>query len=275
MYRKFRIFVALIMVVIMTAGLAGCGRKAKEKEKDIPSELDKAEIEVSDQGDPETEASIDVTEESSSTEDTHSSSSGEKPLELTDYGWYVGKPSEVDDNLYINFCGIIYNPNENLIAEFPKVLVTVRSEDGSILGTEGQTGSAILPGDTVTLCGMLSVPASEYNENAQFEFDTECSDFTKDSSMYENVKTSDLVISNVSEKRGDLENTVTGEVTNNSQSDLDMVNLSVVLRKDGKIVFMENTFVDGLNAGKTKAFELNSYDEWPEYDAIECSAQQW
>ena len=42
---------------------------------------------------------------------------------------------------------------------------------------------------------------------------------------------------------------------------------------DEKIVFVENTFVDSLRAGQTKAFEFQRYEGFPEYDAIECSAQ--
>ena len=272
MRKRARLLTVLIFIVIMTIGLSGCGKGEKKDEKG-----EEIIIEETGQADKESEEeTLDISEEETSDSKEAASASQEaQPVELVEYGWYVGEASEVTDSVYINFCGILHNPNEGLTAEFPKVLVTVRAEDGSILGTEGQTGSAILPGDTVTLCGMLSVPAANYSENAKFEFDAECSDFSSDSSMFENVKTSDLVISNTSEKRGDMGSTITGEITNNSQVDLDIVNLSAVFRKDGKIVYMENTFIDDLGAGKSKAFELNSYNEWPEYDEAEYSAQQW
>ena len=34
-------------------------------------------------------------------------------------------------------------------------------------------------------------------------------------------------------------------------------------------------FVDGLKAGKTKAFDFQRYNAWPEHDTIECSAMPW
>lgn len=203
------------------------------------------------------------------------SSSEQLPLEITDYGWYMNEVSSYDDSAYIDFCTMIHNPNENLIAEFPKAIVTVKNGDGSILATEEQTGSIIMPGDTITLCGMFSMPIADITDDAQIVFDVDWSDFTSGNSLYDAVKTTDFTFSNVSERSSNDENFITGEITNNSATDLDTVNLSIVLRKDGKIVYMENTFVDSLKAGKTKAFEFQRYHSWPEHDTIECSAMTW
>lgn len=198
----------------------------------------------------------------------------EKALEIKDYGWYINEPSTYDDTVYVEFCTMIYNPNETLVAEFPKALVTVKNGDGSILATEEQTGSSIMPGDTVTLCGMFSMPISDVSEDAQILFDVDWSDFSNSNSFYESARTTDFSFSNVSERNGD-QNYITGEITNNYSEEVDMVNLSIVLRKDGKITYMENTFVDGLKSGQTKAFEFQRYHDWPEHDSIECSAMVW
>ncbi len=197
------------------------------------------------------------------------------PLELTDYGWYINETSSYDDTVYVDFCGMIHNPNEALIAEFPEVTVTVKNDDGSIMATEEQMGGIVMPGDTITLCGMFSMPAGDLSDDAQILFDVEWSDFTTSSSMYKNVRSSDFEFSNVSEHKGSGENLITGEVTNNSSIDVDSANISMILRKEGEIVFMENTFIDGLKSGKTKAFEFQRYHNWPEHDTIECSAQPW
>ena len=202
-----------------------------------------------------------------------STSSEELPLELVDYGWYYDEP--YDDTVYVHFCGMIHNPNENLIAEFPEVIATVKNGDGSIMSTEEQMGGIVMPGDTITLCGMFSMPFADLSDDAQILFDVEWDEFTTRSSLYDEVRASDFTFENVSEKKGDYENLITGEITNTSSIDVDSVNLSVVLRKDNKIVFMDNTFIDGMKAGKTKAFEIQRYDPWPEHDTIECSAQTW
>lgn len=87
--------------------------------------------------------------------------------------------------------------------------------------------------------------------------------------------TTDFEISNVTERNGDGGNYITGEITNNYSEDIGMVNLSVVLRKNGEIVYMQNTFIDSLKTGKTRAFQFWRYEEWPEHDTIEVSAMVW
>ncbi len=214
-------------------------------------------------------------EDTDTTMSTAGPASEQLPLEITDYGWYMNEPSSYDDSAYIDFCTMIHNPNENLIAEFPKAIVTVKGGDGRIFATEEQTGSIIMPGDTVTLCGMFSMPVADISDNTQIIFDVDWRDLVSENTLYDAVRTTDFTFSNVSEISSSDENLITGEITNNSAIDLDIVNLSIVLRKDGKIVYMESTFADNLKAGKTKAFELQRYQSWPEHDTIECSAMVW
>lgn len=201
------------------------------------------------------------------------SSSSVQPLELVDYGWYINPPS--GDTAYVEFCGMIYNPNEKLIAEFPKVIVTVKNGDGSILATDEQFGSIVMPEDTITLCGMLSMPISDMEGDAKIVFSVDWSDLVSGTSMYSAAKTTDFAIDNVTERKGSNENFITGEITNNYAEDVGQVNLSIVLRKDGKIVYMENTFLDNLKVGKSKAFQFQRYNDWPEHDTIDVSAMVW
>lgn len=197
----------------------------------------------------------------------------EQPLELVDYGWFINPPS--GDTAYVEFCGIIYNPNETLAAQFPKVIVTVKNGDGSIAATEEQTGSIVMPNDTVTLCGMFSVQASDLTDDTQIIFDVDWSDFENGTSIYSAAKTTDFAITNVSERSGSDQNFITGEITNNYTQEVDQVNLSIVLRKDNKIVYMENTFLEHLEVGKAKAFEFQRYSEYPEHDTVDVSAMVW
>ena len=191
----------------------------------------------------------------------------ELPLEIVDYGWYAESPA-FGDTIYINFCGMIHNPKSYAVA-FPNLIATVKSGDGSILATGEQMGMSVMPDDTVTLVGMLSLPASDITEDSQIFYDVEWSEYgAKDT-----ARTSDFVIENVTERNGDRDY-ITGEVTNNWTEETD-VNLSMVLRKDGEIVFVENTFVNSCKPGKAKAFEFQRYDGWPEHDTIEISAQPW
>lgn len=197
----------------------------------------------------------------------------EQPLELSDCGWHIS--SSLGDTAYVEFCGMIYNPNENYIAQFPKVIVTVKNGDGSIVATTEQTGSIVMPKDTITLCGMFSMIVSDLTEDAQFIFDVDWGSLESDTLMYSAARTTDFAITNVTERNGSRQSSITGEITNNYSEDIDLVNLSIVLRKDGEIVYMENTFLDSLRVGKTKAFEFQQYGEWPEHDTIDVSAMVW
>lgn len=196
-----------------------------------------------------------------------------QPLELVDHGFCVSSTS--GDNAYTDFCGMIYNPNETLIATFPKVLITVKNGDGTILATGHQTGSLVMPSDTITLCGMFSVPTANITEDTKVYFDVDWSDMDTDTFIYSGAKTTDFAITNVSEQSSSCNSLITGEITNNYFEDVDSVNLSVILRKDGKIVYIDNTFVDNLKVGKPKAFQISSYQGWPEHDTIDVSAMVW
>lgn len=200
-------------------------------------------------------------------------SSDVRPLEIVDHGWYINDPS--DSTAYVDFCALIKNPNDSLVAQFPKIIVTVINGDGSIIATDEQVGGVIQPGDTITLCGMMSMSIVDITGDAQIEFSVECDEFSNDSFMYSAARTTDFEITNVSEKNGSDNNFITGQITNNYSEAVDQLNVAIVLRKDGKIVFMENTFIDGISAGQTKAFEFQRYHAWPEHDTIDVSAMVW
>lgn len=200
---------------------------------------------------------------------TEQPSTSELPLEVTDSGWYMHDPS--GETAYVEVCGMIYNPNSQLIAEFPVLTVTAKDGDGIILATEDMTGSLIMPGDTITLCGMFSIPIFDSTDDIQMTFEADYSELSS-STMYQPVRSTDFEIKNVNERSGDKVY-ITGEIVNNFTEDVDQINLALVLRKDGKIVYMENSFVDNLRVGKSKAFEFRG--EYPPHDSYELSAMVW
>ncbi|MDE7176841.1 MAG: hypothetical protein K2O59_03420 [Lachnospiraceae bacterium] len=196
-----------------------------------------------------------------------------KALELIEYGWYI-EPNLLGSNtIYVDFCGLIHNPNTELAANYPKINATVKNGEGSILATESQVGNCIMPEDTITLVGMMSLSASNITEDTQISFDVECSDFTS-ATVDNRPKTTDFIIENVSEQKGSMYS-ITGEVTNRTSETVDMINLTIILRKEGKIVYMESSFMENLQPEKTKAFEVKRFSEWPEHDTIDVSAQVW
>lgn len=192
-----------------------------------------------------------------------------QPLELVDHGFAV--TGSLEDSIFLNFCGKIHNPNETWIAASPTVVVTIKNGDGTIMATASEMASLIMPEDTITLCGTLTVPVAGMTDDASIHFGVEWSDMWGDTFIYSGARTTDFEISNVSELSG-LNNLITGEITNNYSENVSMANLSLVLRKDGEIVHVERIFVDNLIAGNTKAFQFSAYNGWPEHDVIEISA---
>ena len=54
-----------------------------------------------------------------------------------------------------------------------------------------------------------------------------------------------------------------------------LILIQLILRKDGDIVYIENTFLNDISSGQTMAFKFDRYTPYPEYDTIEVSAQDW
>ena len=196
-----------------------------------------------------------------------------QPLEIADYGWYADPPYSGADTMYLHFCGMMYNPNETLVASYPKITVTISNPDGTVIATDSQTGNTIMPGDTVTIIGSMSVPLGRITEETKVSLRPSWDSFTS-ANLKQVPRTTDFEIGNVTEQPGS-QSFVTGTITNLTESAIDSARLSMIMRKDGKIVFMENTYLDDLRPGTPTAFQFDRYSAWPEHDAVEFSAQAW
>lgn len=194
------------------------------------------------------------------------------PLELVETGICVSAASEYSDTAYLNFVGKIFNPNTDYSVDFPDLIVTLKTPEGQIIATEDQMGMTVMPGDTITLVGLISAPVADINADTKVEYELDYNDYSEQTDK--TAKTTDFRVENVSERSSDM-NHVTGEITNTTEKEIDSINLSMVLRKNGEIVYACNTFIDDMKPEKAKAFEFTSYQDWPEHDDIEISAQEW
>ena len=130
-----------------------------------------------------------------------------------------------------------------------------------------------MPGDTVTLVSMMSVPLGRITDETMVSIQPSWDSFSS-ANLKQVPRTTDFEISHVAEQPGS-QSFVTGTITNLTESTVDSVNLSMIMRKEGKIVFIENTFLDDLRPGTPTAFQFDRYSAWPEHDAVEFSAQAW
>ena len=185
-------------------------------------------------------------------------------VQLLDYGYSVS-----EDNFMT--CGyVIQNPSEDTAYEFPVVNVTAYDENGDVLATEEQTMNKIQPGETQAFTSLVDCNGTSPDK---VEIDIDTGEAISPSA--DAIKSSDLEISGTNERTDDLDDTsITGKIKNNASKDTDSAAVTVLFKKEGKIVYGATSFVDNLGAGKEKAFEVTEYNV-PEHDSFEVSALDW
>lgn len=209
---------------------------------------------------------------SSSSGNAESETSAQKKqqqdLQLVESGYSI---SGSDSDIYLNWGATVKNPNEDDAMEFPTITITAKDANGKIITTEDQTLMYIAPGDTVSY-GFVVDCNGQRPETVEIK--PESGDFV-DISSVSCVASSELDVSNISEIKGSYDDTnYTGEIENKSDTDLDSVAVTILCKKDDKIVYGTTTFVDDLKSGDKKAFEVSEYNV-PEHDSYEISAQSW
>lgn len=192
-------------------------------------------------------------------------------VELINSGYTV---TQNINNVTISYAVEIKNPNENYAIRFPSIYITSKSEDGKILSTDQMVLNSIAANDTITYGG-FTIYEGELPTSVEISVDNDDEGYNyvfQESS--EIIYSDDLSISNVSENIGTYDNTYTGEVTNNSKVDLSSVLVSVIYKKDGALVGGCNSYVNNLDAGETKAFEISAPSSVEDYDSYEIHAYQ-
>ena len=211
---------------------------------------------------------------STNKKDTEKEEEDQGELEIVESGYTVMAPNSIGD-IYLTYAVTIKNNNKKMAVDFPVISVTGRSESGSILFSEEQTLGTILPGDTVSWAN--DVIDCKGETPASVDIKVEGGDFVKPAQSINNaVPSSDFTIENLSEVPGDFDYAVTGEITNNSDTDYDSVAVTVILKNQGKVVGGFTGYADNLSAGKQSAFDISSFmSELPAHDSIEVVAQGW
>lgn len=211
---------------------------------------------------------------STNKKDTEKEKEDQGELEIVESGYTVMAPNSIGD-IYLTYAVTIKNNNKKMAVDFPSITVTGRSESGSILFSEEQTLGTILPGDTVSWAN--DVIDCKGETPASVDIKVEGGDFVKPVQSINNaVPSTDFTIENLSEVPGEFDYAVTGEITNNSDTDYDSVAVTVILKNQGKVVGGFTGYADNLSAGKQSAFDISSFmSDLPAHDSIEVVAQGW
>lgn len=196
-----------------------------------------------------------------------------KPLELVDSGYYFEAAEESYSYNHINYAVEIKNPNENYAITFPTIRITARSADGTIIKTEDMVLNSIAAGDSYKYGNYVAYQGEE-PDTIEITVENDDNDYRKQNdSSY--VNSDQLEVFNVSEVDDTFGIKFTGEVTNKSDKDLNMVCVNVIFKSGDKIIGGESTYVDDLSVGKTMPFEISTFISEPFYDSYEVVAIQW
>ena len=171
---------------------------------------------------------------------------------------------------YVNYAVVMENKSETTAFEYHKILITAYDANGDVLATEEQTMNEIQPGEKQMFASSVNCNG-ETPATVEFEMDSGDAISASDQA----VKSSDLEISGTNERGGSFGSIkITGKITNNSVTDTDDVGVTVIFRKDGKILMGETSYIDELSASQSKAFELSAWSV-PDHDSYEVLAFDW
>lgn len=198
-----------------------------------------------------------------------------KDVELVDTGFcqrlnYIETFSLTsEDTMYVRYVGIVHNPNENQCADFPKVIATIKNKDGVVIATGEVTIAEILPGESVPIVGEISLDRSNIDDGTTIQYQVSCSRYSKYTPTTSDVHTADFQTSNIAQITSNGLNVLTGEVTNNSGHDYVFLQLVLIMRNQGKIVYVATDTLNNLESNQTRAFAFKRYQDWPEHDSVE------
>lgn len=198
-----------------------------------------------------------------------------KDVELVDTGFcqrlnYIETFSLTsEDTMYVRYVGIVHNPNENQCADFPKVIATIKNKDGVVIATGEVTIAEVLPGESVPVVGEISLDRSNIDDGTTIQYQVSCSRYSKYTPTTSDVHTADFQTSNIAQITSNGLNVLTGEVTNNSGHDYGFLQLVLIMRNQGKIVYVATDTLNNLESNQTRAFAFKRYQDWPEHDSVE------
>ncbi len=182
-------------------------------------------------------------------------------LSIIDQGY------SMDEHNNMLYGVVIENPNSDVAFEYSELLITAYDENGEVLATREESASFIQPDDRMAFGSIIDCNGKK---PSKVEFSVESGNAVTPSDK--RIRSSELQATGINDRKDEYGGvTVTGKLMNMSDKKADSVMAVVLLRKDGKIVYGDFTYIDNIGAGNGKPFEFSLYDV-PQYDAVEIIA---
>ena len=135
-------------------------------------------------------------------------------------------------------------------------------------------GACLIEQDAIGMVSDFLEPESFYDQKNQIIFATIKSLAAENKPIDILTVTEQLKADNISEQHSFLGRIFTGDVTNESDTDLDCACVVIIFRKDGEITGGDVTYVDNLRSGASKSFDTLP-DDFDQYDEYEAHALVW
>ncbi len=198
-----------------------------------------------------------------------------KDPEITDFIVCFQPFNQYSNYVYIDYCYEIYNPNTSSMITSMKLTLTLRNSSDAILGTSSANANIIMPGDTVYAFGTMQLTKSEASQieydDTQYEWD-----YATESRFYSPIRSSEIVVSNITARGTGYDTKVTGEITNNSDYDTSaFTQVYAIFRKGEEVVAIASTYVDPIYSGISRVFEINCFQDIPDYDTVQIFVDVW
>jgi len=173
---------------------------------------------------------------------------------VAETGW-TGEASEwVPGEHWIHWAVVLENPNTLYWCEFPTVQITVRDEQGQLLGQHEQVLTALPPGARIGWASALEITG---NRPHTLEITPQPADWYPTDSRPEDFPP--FTYQGVGFEVREQECEVTGEIVNPYPLDIEEVALVALFRDArGALVSGEMTFVEGLPAHGSTPFKVEA-----------------
>lgn len=212
-------------------------------------------------------ASSQSADAASDQEEDNSTASERQDLIVAESGFYSWGDDETPD-MNQQYAAIIENPNPDWAAEFVEVNVSVKDEDGNVIGSDSVYLEVIFPSGKLAVCGSTSIPGA-----ASMEFSpvVRSDSWTFMPDMTQGDLDKVLYIESVNETEVDsYETTVAGTVVNDTEMELLSSSVNIVFRdSNGSIVGGDQTYVSTVSPNSSVAFSEDIYHV-PSHSTVEA-----
>ena len=180
---------------------------------------------------------------------------------------------QVKNGKWLYYSFVAHNNLTDKAIKYPEFKIVVRDAEGGLISSDSQVLNTLYPGQDVMYGNMGMSVEGEEPANIEIEFVEPSDDWhVIDPSETDYPGYMPIEVDSARLKK---DGNIVGEFTNPNSFDIDQVAVTVLFRDaDGKLLSGNTTYVNGVKAGKSTAFEIRA-DKELATDNYEVFVQPW